>query len=123
MTQVPPVYRYAVDEVDAQWLDAKRSGGAERSVPKTTCPESEAESRRGSATRHRQAYLDFSGSYDLPVVNITAEHSGRNLVVPAKARGPPLLAALPHCVARTNLAFIATLAALLNSAAEVIHRV
>lgn len=52
----------------------------------------------------RQAHLDFFGSYDLPVVNITVECCCRDFVAPAKAHGLPPFAVLLHSIARTSLA-------------------
>lgn len=53
---------------------------------------------------NRQAHLDFFGSYDLPVVNITAECACRDFVAPSKAHGLPPFAVLLHCIGRTSLA-------------------
>lgn len=52
----------------------------------------------------RQDHLDFFGSYDLPIVNVTAECRCTDFVALAKTRGLPPFAVLLHCIARTSLA-------------------
>lgn len=52
----------------------------------------------------RQVHLALFGTYDLPVVNITAQCRCRDVVTPAEARGLPPFAVLLNAIALTSLA-------------------
>ena len=50
-----------------------------------------------------QAHLDLFTSYELPVVNVTAECDCRDFVAPARACGLPPFALLPHGIAKASM--------------------
>ena len=52
----------------------------------------------------RQAHLDLFTSYELPVVNLTAECDCQDFVTPAKACGLPPFALLLHGIAKASMA-------------------
>ena len=51
----------------------------------------------------RQAHLDLFTSYELPVVNVTAECDCQDFVTPAKACGLPPFALLLHGIAKASM--------------------